>query len=240
RVRTQHTPAAVTTAVATSPSSGAATNDDEVIEEPATPSSDNVPRVVVVEEDAPIPRILSSKAIGKLPVGVSPLSIQAARSNASSPAATPTPTRSTFSPTEDWVSTWQPGLKLDTLIAVLDVVVPQVEALCASSSLASDQEVLTLLRSDELIQALPLPQVAPRGSDDSEAENNEGHDAVALVRPRRLSMSAPAQRPFKWSPSVSVWFRSLLWGHVYVIGRAPLGIWNGTAIQLFQVKSQQA
>ncbi|RKP23255.1 high-temperature-induced dauer-formation protein-domain-containing protein, partial [Syncephalis pseudoplumigaleata] len=102
-----------------------------------------------------------------------------------------------FVPTEAWVSSWLPKVKLDQLLHMLDVVVPRVEALCSSGHLTSDHEILA--------------------------------EKAHLRR-----------RPFQWNDRVAYWCRSLLWGHVYTMYRAPLGLWQGTAIQLFQVKSSNA
>ncbi|KAL1925499.1 uncharacterized protein VTP21DRAFT_382 [Calcarisporiella thermophila] len=42
---------------------------------------------------------------------------------------------------------------------------------------------------------------------------------------------------FRWSEGLVTWSRSTLWGQVYVAGRNPLGVWNGTNVRLFHVKA---
>jgi hypothetical protein len=137
---------------------------------------------------------ISDKARGKLPDYAQQPSTSTANS--------------AFAPTEDWVSTWQPGLKLATLISVLDLVTPKIETLCAANPLTTDQQVLRYLSSDQVFQALPsMPDTekTPRG------------------------------KRFHVSTAVRSWLNSVLWSHIYVTGREPLGIWNSTAVRLFQV-----
>jgi hypothetical protein len=122
------------------------------------------------------------------------------------------------------VSSWLPKVKLDQLLHMLDVVVPRVETLCSSGHLTSDHEILILLRSNEL-----LKEVHPSQVEDTKNGNEEDKLEIEKTRLR--------MRPFQWNDRVAYWCRSLLWGHVYTMYRAPLGLWQGTAIQLFQVKS---
>ncbi|KAI9595225.1 high-temperature-induced dauer-formation protein-domain-containing protein [Syncephalis fuscata] len=182
-------------------------------------------------DTAPSP--LSAKALGKLPVGTLPTSTP------STPITPITPTSiylggnntsNNFVPTEEWVASWLPKVKLDRLLHMLDVVVPQVEALCSNGRLTSDQEILVLLRSSDLLEAVYPRQEVPSNGD-SDEEQREREDDTNTEKTQLPT------RPFQWNNRVAHWCRSLLWGHVYTMYRAPIGLWQGTTVQLFQVKS---
>ncbi|CAG8556077.1 1200_t:CDS:10 [Paraglomus brasilianum] len=44
-------------------------------------------------------------------------------------------------------------------------------------------------------------------------------------------------RRFQWSEASVVWFSSVLWGQVYIAANSHLGVYNGTHVNLFSVKS---
>lgn len=142
--------------------------------------------------DTEAPAVISAKAKGKQPER----------------GADEASTSTQFAPTEDWVSTWKPGLRLATLLQVLRIIAPRIELLCATNPLTTDQQVLRYLRSDELTTTLP-----------------KSHDKL------------PRGRQFQWVAPVAMWFRSLLWSQCYLAGRERLGIWNHTQVQLFQIKA---
>jgi hypothetical protein len=118
---------------------------------------------------------------------------------------------------------------------MLDVVVPRVEALCSTTSLVNDQDILTLLRSKDLLEEMQTShgiQICSLGTCSSATSSVTTTPELEPETTNQFKI-----RPFHWNRRVASWCRSLLWGHVFVMGRAPLGIWQGTAIQLFQVKS---
>ncbi|KAJ1917297.1 hypothetical protein IWQ60_007816 [Tieghemiomyces parasiticus] len=180
---------------------------------------------------------LSDKARGKLPEGggeqpsslTSPLppsgrtdSPTSHRPSASSlePPATPGTDGRSFQPTAEWFQSWYPKLPLAALITLLDATVPYVEEQLASNPLQSDAQVLVILRSQAFRQRIPNLSADPETG------------ATAPEAP------PIAVRHLRWSNPLSAWYRGLLWSRIYVAGTAPLGLWNGTAIQLFQVRSQ--
>ncbi|OAD76099.1 hypothetical protein PHYBLDRAFT_180518 [Phycomyces blakesleeanus NRRL 1555(-)] len=63
-----------------------------------------------------------------------------------------------FTPTEEWVQKWHDQLPLKTILATLDYLVPQIEAMCTTQSLTSDQQILDFLRHQSLSGILPQPQ----------------------------------------------------------------------------------
>ena len=83
-----------------------------------------------------------------------PLNRDVARSTQSlvEPVATPN-----FKPTPEWVRSWKQKLPLHTVIRVLQVLVPQVEKLCAENDVKTDQEILEYLKNGTLVGLLPVP-----------------------------------------------------------------------------------
>ncbi|KAI9025060.1 high-temperature-induced dauer-formation protein-domain-containing protein [Phycomyces nitens] len=63
-----------------------------------------------------------------------------------------------FTPTEEWVENWHEKLPLKTILVTLDYLVPQVEAMCTTQSLTSDQQILDFLRHQSLSGILPPAQ----------------------------------------------------------------------------------
>ncbi|KAI9026658.1 high-temperature-induced dauer-formation protein-domain-containing protein [Phycomyces nitens] len=63
-----------------------------------------------------------------------------------------------FTPTEEWWSRWHSQLPLQTILLLLEQLVPQVEAKCAAESLTTDAQVLEFLRQITLVGILPHPQ----------------------------------------------------------------------------------
>ncbi|KAF8448048.1 high-temperature-induced dauer-formation protein-domain-containing protein [Boletus edulis BED1] len=117
--------------------------------------------------------------------------------------------RNGFVPTQEWVTSWQQGLPLDTVMLVISELLPKVQNLQAGRQKANTAGAITdFLQSVTLVDVLPpQPQVCPRR--------------------------------FMWSDASIVWLASLIWGEVYVHGMSPLGIWNSTNVRLFLVKHTQ-
>ncbi|RKP38976.1 high-temperature-induced dauer-formation protein-domain-containing protein [Dimargaris cristalligena] len=164
---------------------------------------------------------MSDKARGKLPEASptprsqpgSPTSVVSGRP--SNGGGSPV-TGLDFYPTLEWFNSWYPKLPLRGILILLDATVPYVQDHLAQNPLQSDTQVLVLLRSNEFHQRLPR---------DLDAATNGAAPPIAI-------------RHLRWSKPLSAWYRGLLWSQIYVAGTAPLGLWNGTNIQLFQVKSQ--
>jgi len=112
-------------------------------------------------------------------------------------------------PTQEWVTSWQQGLPLDSVMLVISELLPKVQNLQAARHKANPTAaIMDLLRSVNLTHVLP--------------------PAPALT-PRR----------FLWSDASIVWLTSLIWGEIYVRGMTPLGLWNSTNVRLFYVKHTQ-
>ena len=60
-------------------------------------------------------------------------------------------------PTTEWVSSWKSKLPLQTIMRLLQVLVPQVEKICLHKGLTDETEILSFLRNGTLVGLLPVP-----------------------------------------------------------------------------------
>lgn len=77
---------------------------------------------------------------------------EAARSRLSSASST-----AAFSANPDWVSSWKTKLPLQTIMRLLQVLVPQVEKICIDKGLTDESEILKFLQHGTLVGLLPVP-----------------------------------------------------------------------------------
>ncbi|KAJ1971215.1 hypothetical protein H4R35_005397 [Dimargaris xerosporica] len=154
---------------------------------------------------------LSDKALGKRPESSSnPSAMVTAGDGAASTPSGPGGDVGEFQPTRAWFNAWYDKLPLSPLLQVLNATVPFVDEHLAANALQSDTQMLAFLRSTEFQERLPTL--------------NATQTPIVI-------------RHMRWSRPLSAWYVGLLWSQIYVSGLSPLGLWNGTAIQLFQVKS---
>ncbi|KAM9844271.1 protein HID1 isoform 3-T3 [Aulostomus maculatus] len=65
---------------------------------------------------------------------------------------------STFwAPTPEWVLSWKCKLPLQTIMRLLQVLVPQVEKICIDKGLTDESEILKFLQHGTLVGLLPVP-----------------------------------------------------------------------------------
>ncbi|XP_061702913.1 protein HID1 [Syngnathoides biaculeatus] len=64
---------------------------------------------------------------------------------------------STWGPTPDWVLSWKCKLPLQTIMRLLQVLVPQVEKICIDKGLTDESEILKFLQHGTLVGLLPVP-----------------------------------------------------------------------------------
>ncbi|KAJ7135027.1 high-temperature-induced dauer-formation protein-domain-containing protein [Mycena crocata] len=114
--------------------------------------------------------------------------------------------RNGFVPTQEWVTSWQQGLPLDSVMLMISELLPKVQEMQASRHRATSTSAIV-----EFLGTVNLQHVLP---------------PAPPLTPRR----------FMWSDSSIVWLTSLIWGEIYVRGMTPLGIWNATNVRLFYVK----
>ncbi|KAJ0176400.1 hypothetical protein K1T71_007579 [Dendrolimus kikuchii] len=60
-------------------------------------------------------------------------------------------------PTGEWVSSWRGKLPLQTIMRLLQVLVPQVEKICIDKGLTDESEILRFLQHGTLVGLLPVP-----------------------------------------------------------------------------------
>ncbi|KAK2820107.1 hypothetical protein Q5P01_023066 [Channa striata] len=77
---------------------------------------------------------------------------EASRSRLSSGSST-----ATWGATPDWVSSWKVKLPLQTIMRLLQVLVPQVEKICIDKGLTDESEILKFLQHGTLVGLLPVP-----------------------------------------------------------------------------------
>ncbi|XP_062330143.1 protein HID1-like isoform X2 [Osmerus eperlanus] len=62
-----------------------------------------------------------------------------------------------WSPSPDWVLSWKTKLPLQTIMRLLQVLVPQVEKICIDKGLTDESEILKFLQHGTLVGLLPVP-----------------------------------------------------------------------------------
>ena len=66
-------------------------------------------------------------------------------------------TQDVWVPTQDWVKSWKSKLPLQTIMRLLQVLVPQVEKICIDKGLTDESEILRFLQHGTLVGLLPVP-----------------------------------------------------------------------------------
>ncbi|OQR77610.1 UPF0663 transmembrane protein C17orf28-like [Tropilaelaps mercedesae] len=62
-----------------------------------------------------------------------------------------------WTPTPEWVVSWKAKLPLQTIMRLLQVLVPQVEKICIDKGLTDESEILKFLQHGTLVGLLPVP-----------------------------------------------------------------------------------
>ncbi|PWN47453.1 hypothetical protein IE53DRAFT_390420 [Violaceomyces palustris] len=114
--------------------------------------------------------------------------------------------RSEFLPTQGWVQTWNRSLPLSKIQRLILSTLPGIRKICEGGN--QDQRILALLR--EL-------------------------DPEILLEEEGESLFESRVRRWNWTPPAWVWFRSFLWGRIYVHSLLPFSIWSGTRVRLFRI-----
>ena len=60
-------------------------------------------------------------------------------------------------PTTEWLKDWKSQLPLQTIMRMLQVLVPQVEKMCIDKGLTDESEILRFLQNGTLVGLLPVP-----------------------------------------------------------------------------------
>ncbi|KAM4717343.1 protein HID1 [Anableps anableps] len=64
---------------------------------------------------------------------------------------------SLWAPTPEWILSWKCKLPLQTIMRLLQVLVPQVEKICIDKGLTDESEILKFLQHGTLVGLLPVP-----------------------------------------------------------------------------------
>lgn len=62
-----------------------------------------------------------------------------------------------WQPSPEWVQSWRSKLPLQTIMRLLQVLVPQVEKICIDKGLTDESEILKFLQHGTLVGLLPVP-----------------------------------------------------------------------------------
>ncbi|XP_058457663.1 protein HID1 [Malaya genurostris] len=73
------------------------------------------------------------------------------------PAATHNAQLKQWLPAPEWVQSWRSKLPLQTIMRLLQVLVPQVEKICIDKGLTDESEILKFLQHGTLVGLLPVP-----------------------------------------------------------------------------------
>jgi len=226
---------------------GDSDDSDDEMHNQATPSQSSpslrnsrTPSIASSADDSvPIQlRGMSEKARGKMPAGSSSFSRQNSTTSLSSYNIT-SPVRTTgstgFTPTSSWIESWLPELPLHTVLTLIKALSPHVPP----NSTARTNTAADSTRPDTSTSSFL-----------SDIPHTTSHPAIANL----LSDPSPIRvHIFEWSSLSLGWYESLLWGYVYaaemVVGTntaganatpGAVGVWNGTAVKLFQVQEGSA
>ncbi|XP_030229963.1 LOW QUALITY PROTEIN: protein HID1 [Gadus morhua] len=73
------------------------------------------------------------------------------------PTSSASSTSSYWAPSPEWVLSWRSKLPLQTIMRLLQVLVPQVEKICIDKGLTDESEILKFLQHGTLVGLLPVP-----------------------------------------------------------------------------------
>ncbi|KAE9413467.1 hypothetical protein Angca_002779 [Angiostrongylus cantonensis] len=107
--------------------------------------------------------------------------------------------------TEDWVEQWKSKLPLQTIMRLLQVLVPQVEKICIDKGLTDESEILKFLQHGTLVGLLPVPH-------------------PILIR------------KYQANAGTNHWFRTYMWGVIYLRRNTEPPIWYDTEVKLFEIQ----
>ncbi|PWN27931.1 hypothetical protein BDZ90DRAFT_279081 [Jaminaea rosea] len=124
--------------------------------------------------------------------------------------------RTGFTPTEAWVESWAPHLPLGPLAALHDDATLRA-GIEERSKQGGAAEAVRWLKSDQA----DVRGIALRGLGGGTTEAPQ-----------------PVRRPFRWTPAVSVWLRSYIWGAVYLLQALPYSLWPQEGVRLFVLVGQ--
>ena len=231
-------------------------SDDSDDEDQPTPSQSSAsvqnsrtPSVASSAADESVPiqlRGMSEKARGKLPAGAQSF----ARQNSSTSLSAPTTftSRTGFTPTPEWLSSWLPDLPLHTMLTIIKALSPKLPSSSNSTADSAASSRRTSLASQSSGIEATLSTFLHTLPDST---------AHPLIAPILASPSAIRVHLFEWSPLSLGWYMSVLWSLIFTAemtiaptsttanaltgtggSAGPVGVWNGTNVKLFAVATE--
>lgn len=207
-------------------------------------------------DDSAVPiqlRGMSRKARGKMPANAVSFSRQNSSASLGSYATgamlSPTTSLGGFTPTTHWIQSWLPEVPLRTILTLIEALGPHLPRPSSSSSSALASTRHSRSSSSNPTSTRQFLSYLPTTST---------HPLISAI----LASPSPIRtHTFEWSPLSLGWYESLLWSLIFasemLVGRnnasasssigvgggadgggggGSVGVWNGTAIKLFQVK----
>jgi hypothetical protein len=107
-----------------------------------------------------------------------------------------------WSPTPEWVESWKNKLPLQTIMRVLQILVPQVEKICIDKGLTDESEILKFLQHGKIRYQLSLfnRNIIWKGT------------LVGLLPvPHPILI-----RKYIANTATNNWFRTYMWGVIYL------------------------
>jgi hypothetical protein len=134
--------------------------------------------------------------------------------------------RECWVPTQDWVASWKSKLPLQTIMRLLQVLVPQVEKICIDKGLTDESEIL---------RQVSTFIVSARGLDINGLKCNSRflqHGTLVGLLPVPHPILIRKYQP---NPGTAMWFRTYMWGVIYLRNTDP-PIWYDTDVKLFEIQ----
>ncbi|XP_075220278.1 protein HID1 [Lycorma delicatula] len=123
---------------------------------PSSSSTSNTPTATTpVANQNQLPNITNNNNSVVTPT--SGPSVHRSPSQSSGVAKSTTGSGGQWVPTSEWVSSWKTKLPLQTIMRLLQVLVPQVEKICIDKGLTDESEILKFLQHGTLVGLLPVP-----------------------------------------------------------------------------------
>lgn len=127
----------------------------------ATPAIEKLTEKAQVSEDGTLravdPEVPLSPGESNLPRPLSDTESQSGDAAPGRQSRRHSSTSSQWNPSTDWVMSWKVKLPLQTIMRLLQVLVPQVEKICIDKGLTDESEILKFLQHGTLVGLLPVP-----------------------------------------------------------------------------------
>ncbi|CAB3359160.1 Hypothetical predicted protein [Cloeon dipterum] len=129
---------------------------------PSQPKSAETSLLPITEETDGVPQRTRKTSLTGSESGSTSSSLKRAQSlrrslQLTEGSSSPTQGTQQWNPTSEWVYSWKSKLPLQTIMRLLQVLVPQVEKICIDKGLTDESEILKFLQHGTLVGLLPVP-----------------------------------------------------------------------------------